>query len=518
MERKHLNGLTGSDYKNVRAYINARMKTGFTDCGKFFLMRKRISQIQESDGQWPRPMALTNAFLHIKNKSTDDVQASSSMDEWIMIAGSGLLFLPFEYATAILAVVVLIAACKGKLISSIARQPGAFWIYTFASLQMLSSLASGNGMGVLNSAGTFIIAMSVALICPILNPRTLKIGMQATGVLSCLAALGGFAEFSHLVSIHQMSLLDGLMQMPEFARIRLTFYNPNLYAAMAVFFLAICLYLFLDTKKAEGKLFWAGASILNLCALYLTGSRMALAPAVLFVPVYLFFKKSKKPFWISIVLLGVLGVLVLLFPHLIPRLGEMKSVDARIGIWQGAIEGISQNWLFGGGPQYYDMIWRQLMTPPAPHAHNLILDLLLNSGLVGTLVICVYASNVFKAAWDMKGNADLPYYRPLVLCLTGAVLIEGIADCTVNFPAPALVLLTVMSLPVYQSQEQSAPAFTAVSVPVRPVYTAPISASASRYTYSKTLPAVSQPVQVVSPSSPVKPYPYSSIRTGPPGS
>lgn len=377
---------------------------------------------------------------------------SESLPDLIAAAGSFLLFLPFEWTMVISFAVLALFALKGSLLPVLRRQPGAVWIYGFASLQLFSSLLSENYMGILNSLGTFAVAMMIGLFCQIITPKRFNLMLKTTGYLSGIAAIGGIGEFLYYVARTKADLLFCLVDIPDYVRISLTYFNPNLYSAMIVFFLIICAYLFFISHSIREKLIWTGIAFLNLIVLVMTGSRMAMASLPMIIPVFLFFRKNRKPFWRAVGFEGSLLTGVALNPWLIPRFGKMASVDARFEIWRGALEGISENWILGGGPQYYGMIYQRMFTKKAPHAHNLLLDLLLNSGIIGAGVLMVYLHQVLKMSTSRRLKSDLPMFQPFLICMVSAILIEGLADCTVNFPAPALLILAVMNTPAYLSR------------------------------------------------------------------
>ncbi len=380
---------------------------------------------------------------------------SLDIDDIFIASSAILLFLPFEWTMVIASVILVCAAMKGTLAEAIRRQPAAVWLYAFAGMQLFSSLMSSNSMGVLNSLGTFAVGMLVALFCRVLNPRNFKAAMQVTAILSCFAAFAGIGEFVRLAEQNQADLLFCLKTIPEYVRIRVTYYNPNLYAAMLDFFIAISAYLFFDTDKRSSRLLWFGAAVLNLIALFLTGSRMALVPLPFILPLFLFFMHKGKWFWTVLGTEGGMLACILSHPHLIPRFGASASVDARFEIWENAIHGIRENPLFGGGPQYYAMIDTGMFSRPAPHAHNLVLDVLLNSGIIGTALLMTYLAKILKYSADSRLHKELPLFAPLMLSMLASVLIVGLADCTINFPATALLMLAVLNVPAYLHQEDT---------------------------------------------------------------
>lgn len=364
-----------------------------------------------------------------------------------------LLFLPFTWSMALGFIILIAAAFTGALWKAVRMQPGAVWIYSFGILQIFSSLQADNALGVLNALGILAVGMLAALFGRFMQPDNLHKVLKTTVLFSAGMALMGIAEFLHLASAHAFSLLDCLLAVPEVCRIRTVYYNPNLYAAMIVFFLILCLYLFLEKSGFRRRLFYGSIGLLNLAALYLTGSRGAVLSLVVIVPLFLLCSRHKKLARMTLAAEGVFGGAILLHPGLIPRLTKMTSIKARLDIWEAGIHYLSRHPWVGGGPQYYQLLSSRFPVRKAAHCHNLLLDVLLNSGVIGFLMISMYLHKALKACMLPQIAKELPLYRPLIFSLAAAAAIGGLADCTINFPSTALLLLSVLSMPAYFAKE-----------------------------------------------------------------
>lgn len=364
-----------------------------------------------------------------------------------------LFFLPFELCAAVMAIVLVIAAFRKSLTRALSQQPGSFFLYGFVFLQIIASLAAGNAMGLLNALGTLVVVSFAGLLCANLSSRSLGLLLKTVGFLSIGASIAGFFEFNDLVARSNSDLLFCLRTLPDNTRIQLTYHNPNLFATMTVFYVCINSYLFSVAVKHSERLLWLSAIVLSSCALILTGCRAALVPLPFILPLFLYFLKKKRWLLASIGLEGCGMGALLLNPHLIPRFGKMESIDARLSIWESAIRGIGEHPLIGGGPQYYQMLSARYGTMPAPHAHNLLLDMLLNSGLIGTAAILMYVAGCVQKMLSSTFSKQNPAYTAMVLSMIASILIEGLVDCTINFPAPALLLLVSLNAPCALEQE-----------------------------------------------------------------
>lgn len=359
-----------------------------------------------------------------------------------------LLIMPFEWTMVIVILFLGIWTYHGKLINVIHRTPYIYLLLAFGALQVLSSLVSENMIGFINGIGTLAIILFVARITSMLNAKTLNELLRQTGKLSVVAAIGGIVEFILLARRNQLSLSYSLWEMPPQSRISFTYFNPNLFATMLIFFLIIGTYFFFQEKDIHKKSGWVAMLALNFVALVMTGCRAALVDLLVIFPIFFLFQNRTKLF--SAVVGGeALGLgTLLLNPQLFPRLSQTDSIYARISIWRATLRGILEKPLIGGGPQYYQMLSQEMGSEPAAHAHNLLLELLLSNGIVGTMLLGMYALRTLYAANRSSLVKEQPLYRALVFAMMAAVLIEGLVDCTINFPAPAILLMLVISAPV----------------------------------------------------------------------
>ena len=126
----------------------------------------------------------------------------------------------------------------------------------FGALQVLSSLVSENMIGFINGIGTLAIILFVAMITSMLNAKTLNELLRQTGKLSVVAAIGGIVEFILLARRNQLSFSYSLWEMPPQSRISFTYFNPNLFATMLIFFLIIGTYFFFQEKDIHKKSGW----------------------------------------------------------------------------------------------------------------------------------------------------------------------------------------------------------------------------------------------------------------------
>ncbi len=182
---------------------------------------------------------------------------------------------------------------------------------------------------------------------------------------------------------------------PGVARVIGTFFNPDYYAAFLGYPICFALVLSLKGDGLEKKIAIA-AFILMLGNLLLTFSRGGWLACVIAVVAILIVVRKMKP---ALYIAGAMTVIVL-FSMMIPQVSERASLlteragtfsesfetNPRYDIWKGMLSEISNKPVFGHGE------WGFVSTrrfPKGVHAHNLYLEILYATGIVG-LIAFIY--------------------------------------------------------------------------------------------------------------------------------
>ena len=116
-----------------------------------------------------------------------------------------------------------------------------------------------------------------------------------------------------------------------------------------------------------------------------------------------------------------------------------NSLGTRKEIWKNAIELFKQTYLFGSGPMaYQNASW---VTHPANHAHNILLDVLINFGIIGNLVIAPLFYWIMQASLRYLRKRNL--FR-LIIALTVVVILHGMLDVTILWHQTAYIYFSVL--------------------------------------------------------------------------
>lgn len=215
---------------------------------------------------------------------------------------------------------------------------------------------------------------------------------------------------------------------PTSFRITSTFGQPNFLASYLLLVMPLGIYLFFISKKFLVKFLISLALFFQLLCLFFTYSRagwLGLIVGLIFLGlIYLWdLFKSKKWSKTSLKYLFALGLLVIavfifllssnqLFKFRIKSLVDLKGggVASRINYWQASIDAIKKRPIFGYGPEtqgeifvkYYNKDWAiyNKVNSYPNRAHNLFLDVLLTSGIIGLIAYLALLSLFFKLIID----------------------------------------------------------------------------------------------------------------------
>ena len=232
------------------------------------------------------------------------------------------------------------------------------------------------------------------------------------------------------------------------ARYSSVFYNPNYYAFFIAIVILFCIYNIIKSENKTSKILYAVLIPINLVALYLTECRTTIIVVILTCPIMLGFCKKKRWLYIYLGLLAAFMLTGLFFGDTLTWLPRMDSIfedlEKRLSIWKGAIDSIKDAPIFGRGYNSYVRINDLYGSYNADHAHNLVLEMLLNFGIVGSLVLFTYFFiNVNKIIHLHRQNKCHMRYA-LTISVIVSVILHGLLDITMLWPQTGLLVMYVV--------------------------------------------------------------------------
>ena len=186
-----------------------------------------------------------------------------------------------------------------------------------------------------------------------------------------------------------------------------TFTNPNIlgeYAVMAAPFLT---YYAFSGNRAKGRILCRFCLIFLVGAVAFSFSRGGYLGLLLMALVFAFANIRK----ILAMILSLCAVVVLIPPTVLQRFMTVGGLDfatvERMNVWYTCLGAISKNPIFGTGPGV-DYIWKVLNNAGinAPHAHNLILELLVEGGIVGLGIMAYLGYRALRNSVELISGRD----------------------------------------------------------------------------------------------------------------
>lgn len=195
--------------------------------------------------------------------------------------------------------------------------------------------------------------------------------------------------------------------------------------------------------------------LLALIAINSSGAVLALTAPVLFLSVALWGGRGVawlRRLAVPIGVVALAGAIALTFLSGRSQAANHTSVDTRAIIWTYSGEAVSQFGLTGSGVGTFSGVYRRF-EPVATvdltyvnHAHNDFLELALETGLPGMILIALFLVWWGRAAWAAwRGPNENAYARAATIA-SGAILIHEIVEFPLRSPAIAALFALCVGL------------------------------------------------------------------------
>ena len=336
----------------------------------------------------------------------------------LALALTACAFLPFFFGVAALAATALWVLFHAERRREALRERSSRYVLTVVIVTCFIGAVHHNLIGILYS-----LLMAALL----LSALYLRSGMTLPLFERMMDAACACGAASAAVGV-----LQKLYWLPQDASYRPVslFTNANYFAAMMEFLLLIAMYRLFSRPQRKGLPVLALLSA--LAGLYCAASLSAVFAAGVAAAVMLLVKQRLR-LLAGLSAAAVAAVLlVLAFPALFPRtLAAGESWEARFSIWHTAVKGILAHPLFGEGAAAYRQVYPRYFGYETYHAHNLLLDMLLNFGFIGTAALGAYFFLQLRVLLLRFRSRMCEDSNVLLLAALVAVLVHGLTDVTI---------------------------------------------------------------------------------------
>jgi len=370
-------------------------------------------------------------------------------------------FLPMDQFLVIgtLTCTLLVLNIKQFKNSFIYRENFLFYIYTF--YMGISALIFKNALGLISVFFLLLIINYSSFLRMTITKKIYEVLMAVIGLGSIFSLYYCTVDF-YTTSTYRlyeffMKLIPRtyiyVIGLAEGVPSSSTFIIQNFYGHISAIIALISIFYILSSlKKIYHKqfpylikfVFYLVILGVNLFALNLTQSRSSYIGLIVGVSVLIMVFDFRIFIGLSIPLCFFIATkydsLLLLFPR---KDSFGLDLEYRINLYKSAIAAIKDSWLFGKGFYTYPLVYQKYATDYQVHTHNIFLELMLDSGLVGISILVAYFSTYIQRPFKdwVHRNKE---YLPLVCGVLALEAANGMTDAVLIFPQSFILLSIVL--------------------------------------------------------------------------
>ena len=242
----------------------------------------------------------------------------------------------------------------------------------------------------------------------------------------------------------------------EDVRTASVFSNPNLYAMEMIILLPLSLYCFMTAEKKHSRIMQFMLFIIGFIGVLFTYSRGGyLSFIIIFAVLWiLYFSHSKISRWILISTI-VATVLFIVIPNpFTQRLSTISmediSISQRIDSWYVAYDAFKESPVFGYGIGSLNVLelLKSAGITNIPHVHNVVLEILLEGGLIAVAIFAAMLFHVYAA--NLKLHRGKSFNDNLLgvtfLAIACGFMLFSMADFPMSTPKGIILFLTLYAL------------------------------------------------------------------------
>lgn len=340
------------------------------------------------------------------------------------------IFLPYILAGSLLIISAFYLLVNKHTRQILAVHKDITYIAVYFAFAEIISIMNGNLYGMVTGIG-FTLAMILGIFqYQIMTKELFEKTLTSICVFSMMGTV--YAIFEKIIMIEFPGYYN-------YERVCSLFFHPNYFGTISATVILICAYKVLTSN--ENKTVFLLIAACNVLNIYLCESMFAWIEVITGIAVLLFLQKRYRilAYWIGLAFIGVFSILILNM-DLIPRLSEAEiTLRMRFDIWKKAINMIKEAPFFGKGPMAFAYKTKE-MGRRIPHSHNMLLESILNYGIVGTLGILFFCGKYLRLLLKKCFKEKKTNITSLLLAVIAAALVHGVTDNT---------LMWIQTLPLF---------------------------------------------------------------------
>lgn len=355
-------------------------------------------------------------------------------------------FLPYPVTFAAVAIFFVIIMLSKRARSVTFTRATAILLSVFSALGVGVSVIYRNWVGLAALVGMVCIMVIGQYLQAVMTKRSFD---SAVDIICSLAPVTAVVTAVEFIVRHYFCGVPSQDIVYEFRCSGFYFY-PNYLGTVSAIIATPCIYRFVSNREHRARYVFSG--ICCIVCIILSGSMFACVEFAVSALVMIIFCKRWK--YLSILTAGLIaaGITVIIVPELIPRLDQANGTFLnRVNVWQVSAEAFRQTPLFGRGLLTYYHIFLTdgnvagINMYPTEHAHNLLLDSLLNFGVIGTAALICYFICAWRRAVPALKSRVYTDEAALSVGVAAGALVHGMVDLTLLWVQSGLLFIIVIS-------------------------------------------------------------------------
>lgn len=260
-----------------------------------------------------------------------------------------------------------------------------------------------------------------------------------------------------------------------------TLYNPNVLGSYLIVIISVAIAGFLCSDKKYGRLLSSAIIIISFLCMMLTFSRGAWLGLAVSIAI-IFILSKERPY-----ILSMIGLTVILaipeFPKILSRINlDFLSNDSsniyRRYLWQLAHQTFTENPILGTGLGTFGFSLPSHTKAAGylvSHAHNLYLQILAETGLLGTITFFGYILLSMYVAFRLFRQSTCKQTKAMALGIAAScvgLLVHGTVDATLYLPQLSIFIWISMAAVrnLGDLEKVHVPVIAKYSLPIKPAF------------------------------------------------
>ena len=327
-------------------------------------------------------------------------------------------FLPFIFSAIIDVIAILLIVCTPQFQRGLLNFRGAFIIPVFCVYAFAVAFLNKNKLGLLIAPLFFGILLLYCFVRQNIQKETIE---------TCYTAVCFMVFPAFVWAIIEVLTASGGKYV---YRCSAYFANANYFGALMAAVLIIAAHKVIS-KMGRSPIYYV-VGFVALINIYLSGSLFAIIEAIVGVSVYLLVKKHYRLFCLLLILGSLSLIIITGIPELLPRLSETSTTTGyRVRIWGVILKDLGTAIWFGRGFMSYNIAHTNYEgSYSTVHGHNLVLDSLLNFGIIGTVIVFLLIFVLLKTVIRVYSLDQKSDYAAIALAIAAAIAAHSFTDIT----------------------------------------------------------------------------------------